>query len=160
MGQRIRIKRGSGIVASLAILVVLTMYGTAFADHSVDDKSNGNHLFITITKSGNFFACTGTNYHTGGVILSVSAVCQYKLGTKWYDMATAVRSSQLNRTEVTVTYDDNPCTPNDGGANLPDGRHYKIRGQADGYWVEAITADYHEYVGALETTSPFYEAAC
>jgi hypothetical protein len=146
-----------GVFVTTVLVMVSVGIVPAFADHSVRGSSNGNDLRSSITKSGNNFACTGTNTVPGSWTVGVMTVCQYKSGGTWHDMGNVSGNDSLNDT-VTATYNDNPCTGNDGGANLADGL-YPVRARADGYWTTAI-GQFNFYSGSLHTTSPFYSANC
>ena len=148
-------------VASLALIAGMVV--PALADHSVQDADDGNDLRVSIVKNGNDFACKAINFHANGNpvdFILVSAVCQYRMNGTWHDFQTAVADSETNSDQVGVTYPDNPCTPNDGGEDLPNGQ-WAIRAQGDGRWENnGINHPYNGDGGALETTHPFYEANC
>jgi hypothetical protein len=83
----------------------------------------------------------------------VSAVCQYRdTSGNWHDFERAPANDCSNCAAVSVSYQDNPCIGSDGGVNLPAGT-WRIRGQADGYYINnGVRHDWGDG-GALNTTS-------
>ena len=158
----VRTLRGA-LAAVLAIALAVSLVGVALADHSVQMSDDGNDLRVFLDKNGNDFTCRATNFHANGNpvdLIVVSSVCQYRMNGTWHDFETAPGDSKENADQVSETYGDNPCTNNDGGANLPNGQ-WAIRSQGDGRWFHNdVNHPFNADGGALETTHPFFEANC
>jgi hypothetical protein len=151
------------LTGSLAVIVLTVMAAAALAANSVTSTSNGNTLTATVGHSGNDFSCSGTNRRSTGAsvdFILASAVCQYQDGSgNWHSFETAPANDCSNCAAVSVTYSDNPCTGSDGGANLPAGT-WKIRGRADGYYIDSGVRHDWGNSGALVTTATYPTASC
>jgi hypothetical protein len=151
------------LTACFAVVAVTVMATAALAANTVTQTSNGNTLTVTIGHSGNTFTCSATNRRSTGVqvdYMLVSVVCQYRDGAgNWHSFETAVANHCNDCANVSKTYTDNPCTSSDGGANLPAGT-WRIRGRADGYYINnGVRHDWGDG-GALVTTSTYPSASC
>ena len=151
------------LAASLALIVCAALATAALAANSVTQTSDGNTLTASVGHSGNDFSCSGTNRRSTGAsvpFILVSAVCQYQdLAGSWHSFATAPANDCGPCASVSVTYRDNPCTSSDGGANLPAGT-WRIRGRADGYYINNGARHDWGDGGALVTTATYPTASC